>query len=44
MNYLLYTCMPICCITLINKDNNTRHTSGIKLEYKYIALLYYIWI
>jgi len=22
MNYLLYICMPICCMTLINKDNN----------------------
>jgi hypothetical protein len=22
MNYLLYICMPICCMTLVNKDNN----------------------
>ena len=21
MNYLLYICMPICCMTLVNKDN-----------------------
>jgi len=22
MNYLLYICMPICCMILVNKDNN----------------------
>ena len=22
MNYLLYICMPICCMTFVNKDNN----------------------
>jgi hypothetical protein len=24
MNYLLYICMPICCMTLVNKDNNNK--------------------
>jgi len=44
MNYLLYTYMPICCITLINKDNNNNKDIGIKLPYIYIALFYHIWI
>ena len=41
MNYLLYICMPICCMTLVNKDNKSV-TFTLYSKYKFTIFYFMI--